>query len=608
MVIMPQIIILFYIYIFLITELLSVFHLLYRPLVLGIDIIFVVVVMAIYRGHLVKGFHQLKKLIGYKQIKIIFVILTLTFIQGYMSAPSTTDAMVYHIPRVMYWQQEHTLYQDAIRNKHDFMAPFADYLLLHFYSITGSDRLVFLSQWLAYVVTIFISGLITIRLGGKKSTAINTALLTSLIPIAIMQSVSTQIDLVSTVLVLLSLYFAIILKEKVTLGLSLLFGFSVGLAFMAKAPSVFFLIPAFGILVNSLFVNKFKGFWYLAISALLALSIQLRYLVQNFKLFGNILGKHLTNIAGEELVLINEKINLSVVVSNLIKNIMIHLPIPIFSGYVQTVINKIHELIKLPLNSPITTCCQTQFKMQSIIFPQEDIVANPIHLLLIIFAGFFLLKKSVRKDKSKYIFIYILLIISIIAFSSIIKWQPFHPRFHIPIFVMGTIISVLILEKYKLGDMIIRMGTIGSIILGILLLGFNVSRPYISYSSIYNMVKRFSPPGVQMPISFLVKPRAEQYFNARPYWFIPYNQTIDNLNYTTDKDILALKLKDDFEYPIWKLMKEKGIKGKIVSEYQIEKANVIITTSDKPIDYKGFVSDCIKTVNDYGYICISKSP
>lgn len=54
------------------------------------------------------------------------LILSLTFIQGLFSAPSTTDSMIYHLPKVMHWIQDKTVYQDVTRNTHDFKAPFAE--------------------------------------------------------------------------------------------------------------------------------------------------------------------------------------------------------------------------------------------------------------------------------------------------------------------------------------------------------------------------------------------------------------------------------------------------------------------------------------------------
>ena len=110
-----------------------------------------------------------------------------------------------------------------------------------------------------------------------------------------------------------------------------------------------------------------------------------------------------------EGVYINEVISPVGLLSNLVRNLFVHLPFPIFSSYVQSSIIYLHDLIGLDINDPRTTCCGTQFSVKSILYPQEDIVANPIHLIVIVVGGVFLIsKRQYLKTSSQIVVLYLL--------------------------------------------------------------------------------------------------------------------------------------------------------------------------------------------------------
>ena len=168
--IIPKLLIYWYIVVFISTESLSYLNLITRTSIILVNLFFFALILIISiqdLKNLFRSFLKRKNLFYY----VIYLILGLTFIQGMSSAPSTTDSMVYHLPRVMYWIQEKTVQQDVIRNPHDFMAPFAEYLLLHLYLIFNGDKMLFLSQWLAFAVSIVLSFLIAKRLAAPDRVA-----------------------------------------------------------------------------------------------------------------------------------------------------------------------------------------------------------------------------------------------------------------------------------------------------------------------------------------------------------------------------------------------------------------------------------------------------
>ena len=599
-----EILLLVYIYIFFSTEILSFFHLLKRGVVVSLDLAFILLLFCIYRRRLVSF---ISKIFGFLKDRIyifILILLVLTFVQGLMSAPSTTDSMVYHLPRIMYWQQEATLFQDMVRNSHDFMAPFGEYILFHLYSLVGGDRLLFLSQWVAYLTSIYLSGVLALQFKASKGTAEKTALLVALLPMGVMQAVSTQVDMVTAVLVLITLHIALVLSRSVSFKNSLFLGFAVGLGVMTKVSFAFYLIVPLGILLIRMVKTKFVELWKLVLAGAIAIIIQTQYLLQNLRLFGSLPGKHILS-SGEEIIYTNEKFSVGITISNFIRNIMSQIPIPIFTGYFQTALEEFHNLINTPLNLPASTYDYTIFKVNSVLYPQEDIVANPLHLILIVLIGFIVLRRAFYKKFPILTVAYICLFISLVLFSAILKWQPFHSRLLIPFFAVGSILAVTVLDEFKRGRIFLYIVLVLSIPLVLLLILFNVSRPYISYTPFYQTVKQFSSPLTPMPVSFFVKNRNEQYFNSRPYWYLPYIQIIDVLAKSGETGTVSFDLMDDFEYPLWVFIKDKNINIRVIPLSKADDSTAIITTTEFVIQKEGYSNFCVKTVIDYGYACLS---
>lgn len=601
--IIPKVLIYWYVSVFISTEILSYFNFINRSSIVLINILFFLVMLFLYNKKIIallKNFLQKHSIYYY----IISVILGLTFLQGFFSAPNTTDSMVYHLPRVMYWVQEHTLYQDTIRNDHDFMAPFGEYLLLHLYLIFSSDRMLFISQWLAFATIIVLSFLIAKKLEVSDKIADFIAVLVASLPIAVMQSISTQTDMVTTVLLLFSVYFALNFTKIPSLINCVLFSASIGFGILTKATFVLFAFIPFGILlINNL--KERKRYLVLGLLALLLIGIiQARFLNQNLRIYGNILGQ---KVLEGESGYVNKFITPAVVLSNLIRNIFLHLPVPIATQKVQNLIVSLHDIIGIYLNDSGTTYFDTKFSISPVIFPQEDIVSNPIHFVIIFLAGFSLIFKR-NKSRITYpaVYVYIMAVFSFILFSAILKWQPFHSRLQLPFFVIGSISAISILSYYKGVKFILNYLLPISIILAFILIILNVSRPYISYGLFYETIKLFKPSLASIPEAFYTKPRSKQYFNARFYWYDPYKKIIENLkNQSIHTNTLSFKLMDGYEYPLWLLIKENNLNYYVVPESRISDETIIISTSKNPVSFKGYKTECKKTEIEYGYACIS---
>lgn len=603
--IIPKLLLLTYGYIFLSTEFLSLFNLISREWLLPLDSLFIIFLFYFYRN----GIHNLLNSINFKSLPNLTLILLffITFIQGLFSAPSTTDSMVYHIPRIMYWMQDQTLFQNVIRGSHDFMAPFGEYITLHLYFISGSDRFLFLSQWLAYLSSVVLSVLIAKEYFDKKIRIDYLALFAAALPIAVLQSSSTQTDLVTTVIVLLSTYYALRFRKTPNLRNSLAVGLSIGLGILTKATFVIFSLIPISILLLVIWENKKN--WrriitLLAIAALFSLTLQLRFFSQNISLFGNISGQP---IIEEGSGYTNELLSGPIIISNLIRNSFLNLPLPLINTPVQNLIYVVHNLINLDPNDPRTTYSGTLFKVSPIIYPQEDIVASPIHFILILVGGLYILfNRRSLKDSKLPIFIYTISIASFFIFSLLLKWQPFHSRLLIPFLMIGSISSFAILAKQKYFELPLKKVVTISVVLAFLLAFLNVSRSYLPYRVFIQYVNHFTQPMASIPEPFFQKPRISQYFNSRYYWERPYRQVIDQLKINNSSQEISFHLMDEFEYPFWVLLKDAGLNFHITPHADSSDNTILITTSKESFIKDGFVTSCYKTELEYGFACISQ--
>jgi hypothetical protein len=561
-----------YLYVYLTTLLLSAVHQLDRASVIAAQAIFVTATLAtlVHRIRMPRSIppasrapavpssggiapsksratHSWRGRTDFESHVIVVCILALVlFAQGFFSAPNTTDSMVYHLPRIMHWIQARSVFQTTILNDHDFLGPFGEYIMLHLYLLTNSDRLAFLSQWIAFVGVIVASRRIADRLGVPASLSGVATLLVATVPMAVMQAASTQVDLLTTFLFLVALVFALRCHDQPPRSSAFILSTSVGLGILAKATMFIFGLVPTSIAAPALLAAavRQRAISYVLIpAAMLGMTLG-PFVAQNEVLYGSPLGEHRT--PSGVLIYTNETFSLGSIVSNCVRNVLTQLPVPVLSGSFESALIGLHHLIGIDMNDARTTWYGEQFHVQSVLNPQEDLVANPLQVLLIAASGV-MLAVSRRRAQRLVIALYVLVIVAFVVFSAVFKWQPWHSRLLLPLLILGTLLSCVVLRsapRMLIGVAIISTG------LAVGLITFNVSRPLISYRPFASVVQQFMVTEVALPASIFTKPRFDQYFNARPYWEGPY-VGMAHLVANDGASSIGIELMDGFEYPLW---------------------------------------------------------
>jgi 4-amino-4-deoxy-L-arabinose transferase-like glycosyltransferase len=190
-------------------------------------------------------------------IGLFIVILFTTLISFFLSVyvpPNNWDSMAYHLSRVGYWLQHGSLHHYYTHKwTQNALPPNAEIVILWSVAFLKSDILANLVQWTAYWGIGLAIYLIAGILGHSHRTSLFASLIFLSLPMVVLQSSTTQNDLVVTLFALSFFYFFHSgLKQRNHKKL-ILSGAALGLAVGTKL-TIFFMLPALGI--SSLFLLK----------------------------------------------------------------------------------------------------------------------------------------------------------------------------------------------------------------------------------------------------------------------------------------------------------------------------------------------------------------
>ena len=536
---------------------------------------------------------------------IVFTILGICLLTAVIAPPNNWDVMSYHMPRVRHWIQNQSVAHYSTNNTRQISFPAgAAYIVTQLQIITGNDILVNCVQWLAFLGSILGVSLITNILVGTNAEVI-AALVCASIPMAIMQSTTTQTDLVVTFWLVCFTYFIFRsdrysqsdmfwLSASIGLGIltkptAVIFGFPLGVILAIRILKYYFDVEhkknsrlSIQILINAL--GKTSTKILLLIFGSLFLSIPSYW--RNLQTFGSFLGDDGNNTK-------NNIFGLTSLVSNILKNLGINFIIPGF----WSIINYVHiYILHIDINDPnlnfsdinkyITLTGSLRY-----LSPNEDFVASPIHLSLFLFAVCILLlnlRKYPKYQKfdlnleinsnnsnntPKYqelLTLGISIVVCFLIHCFLLKWQPWGNRLLLPLVVLTSpLIAYLIIyifnKKARKFTLLI-----------------------LATTSIIYALTTMRHPLVALPIltpdqakeqsaSILTLKRQDIYFSGvQKELKYPYKQAIDLINQSKCKYVGFALGYGDIEYPFWVLLDQ---------DVKIKNLNITNSSSQSPSEF-----------------------
>ncbi len=523
-----------------VTETLGSVHLLTRP------VLFVVWILAACCLFIRRKRWNLERpgIIEAALLLIVAAILGILAFIALKSPPNSSDAMAYHMPRVLFWAQQRgvaffpTPYLNQI-----MLQPFAEYLMLQTYILSGGDHLINLVQWFGCLTSIVAVAGIAKHFGADLRGQLFAALFCATLPNGILQASGAKNDYLLAAWLACAAYFLLRAPEGRRAD-AILAGLAVGLAFGTKGTAYVFapgLILAIAIPAWKWWRGQFR---LVVLTAACALVLNVPQYIRNVELSGSPLGFDSAHGDGR-FRWQNEKFGVGTTVSNVLRHTTEQLGARSdrWNHGLYDLVVSAHRKLGLNVNDPATTWPGTEYAPPRNA-NHETNAPNRWHLAILVVCFFIAAWRRPR------LFLYLCgLVCGFVLFCAYLKWQLFMARMLLPLFVLACPAVIAIRPKILQLAMVLFL--------------LDVAKPYL----LENWVRPLKGPH-----SILQESRDEAYFNDLHSW------NIHDL-YLTEVDAAAksgcamvgIDINDlQLEYPFEALLRERNPRVQFV---HVEVAN-----------------------------------
>lgn len=507
-------------------------------MILNISIITLLGIYVIYYKDIFLA--SIRKMLGKKDIFYLIILSIfpiVSFISGSTIAPNNWDSMTYHFSRFLHWLSNNNLNFFITSNDRENIYPILpDILFAQLFSVFYNDKYLFVLTWVSLIVSAYYIFKITFLISYNKEASYLASFLTLIIPSHVAFMSSSQTDAVSTVLVVILLYYAILLNFKqsqMILTLSLLM---IPLFITTKTTGLILSFPIYIYIIynnwNFIRRNYRKNFLLMIIGVAPAVP----YLYRIFSVRQEVIS---------ESVFV-DNFSVSGIFINMIRIILsqVQTPIAFVNNSIQGGYYSLAKIFSFPAN-PDGYGSYGDFYLTSSL--HGDLTGNPLYVILILVSVFGLI--SIKK----YRYLATLILIQLILISILIGWQPWINRFTSTLLTLGSILIGIWLSRLnKLNVLLVT---------GILLL-------YSSFWLFYNPSRSLLDPKVLVSIGQswgmnqsnldkirhdFVETRSSQYFSLKPEIEKSYTTAFLEIK-NRDPEIVYINISgEDFEYPIWAL-------------------------------------------------------
>lgn len=413
---------------------------------------------------------------------VAFITLTVGLIA--LVAPSNNwDSLDYHLPRVVHWIQNRSVeHYPTSYTPQLYSAPWSGFAVMHLHILSGGDRFANLVQWFSMVGSLVGVSLIAKQLGGDLRGQVFSVVLCATIPVGILHASNAKDTYVVAFWLVCFVYYVVSTKnEKISGNHILKMSASLGLAIFSKGTAYIYGLPFFlWFVLMDVQRNRRQVFKHIFAIAAVIVLINSGHYLRNIELFGAPTSTYPYKWSPDAY-------GIPIFISSIVKNASLHMAIPldfISTDALDKAIHKLHEILGVDINDPRNTF-GSSFNLQALVPTFEDTAGNPIHLgLLLLAAVVCLSSRNLRTNK--YLVSYLTTILcSFLLFCLLIKWQMWHSRLHLPIFVLITPFIGIVLSKKpheNIGNVIMIILLQTSLVYVLL----NEFRPILGEQNIFN--------------------------------------------------------------------------------------------------------------------------
>jgi len=503
----------------------------------------------LHRGHrIVWGWPQLLTSAPYGWW-ILLSLATSLFI-AVTVVPDNWDSMTYHLPRLEHWLQDGSL---SYYPTHDFrqndFGPMAEIMMLQWRAVTGGDHLAALVQWLAMAGSLSGVSLIAARLGGTLRAQLLSMLFCATLPMGILQSTGTENDYVAAFFLIGFIERGMAARGQFDASTLAEAALSIAFAILTKPTAVIWGLP-FGIwFAAPLIWQPRRAATVLGLFVVVAVLPGLGH-------YGRLISAHGSPFFPGAKITQSASFGFGQTLDSLILQSASELALPQ---------DRVNTIMLSMINQVSTVLGWSEHRADTVIFNQPvrtpeprwletDVSAsNPLHfsiaVVCLIAALWWLVRGRMRPVGH-----YSLCCISgYLLFVSLIRWQPYITRLHLPLLVeMSPLVGVAGSEMRRFRPLVEFLALAVCISSWPFLVG-NRDRPL--WASSYLM---------QDPITTM--------FLAQPALLEPYRTTIRRI---LDKDCRQVGLVPQYDYyhhaepwvyPYWHFLRYDLAKGGRIEE------------------------------------------
>lgn len=472
----------------------------------------------------------------------ILFLLAGVGVAALVSPPNTTDAMVYHMPRIVHWLHNRSVSFYATQELRQLkMPPWAEYSMLQFHGLSGGDRFDNLVQWFSLAGSIAGVSLIAGLLGAGVRGQVFAAFLCATIPQGLLEASGAKNDCVAALWLVALVYYLLRFRQDPTARNVWGIGGALGLACLTKTVA-FVLAPP---LVLSLALlqapGRARGKYIprVALAALLALALNAPHFARNYSLFHTPLGPSAeAPPAGFKYT--NDRLGPAQTLSNVLRNLALHATTPLASlnRAMEAGIIRVLGIAGESANDPATTWDRTEFHVPPLNF-HEATAGNPVHAALILLVCGFLFWRWRARETRAVLLLSIGLLASFLLFCAVFKWQPWHTRLHLPLFVLGAAVAGAVLSRY--------WSRAATAVLGMLMLLYAIPEAFAN---------PLRPLIGRVGWNIFSRPRRDLYFADLRDRMAPYQAAAKFVESSQCQDIGLDLSQEPLEYPLLALLND----------------------------------------------------
>jgi hypothetical protein len=377
------------------------------------------------------------------------IIVLLVGVTAVVSAPNIWDAMEYHLPRVIMWMSNHSVeFYPTPDYTQLVWGPWSSYAMLHACLLWGGDRFVNLVEFFSLIGSMIGVSLIAKRLGAGPRGQVFSAIICATIPEGILEASGPMNTFVVSFWIVCSVVFLLSWNEDQNWFNLICAGLSVGLAVLTKGTAYIFLpylILASWWLGSGparvLFLKR--SFVFL----LLIMAINTPQFVRCYELTGTPLGVPVPD-AGSRLQLVMAHPGPIKTAANVLRNISLHFGTPSDSinSRIENLFRAVIQEMRVNPDDPTQVWLGEPFHINHL-STDEGIAGNPLHLSLLALSLVLVLWKHRDPAWKKASWYALGILLSFLFFCAFILWQRWASRYQLPLFVLGSALTGLVLER-----------------------------------------------------------------------------------------------------------------------------------------------------------------